>query len=199
MTEEIKPGYTRVSEILHQWRAYDMVDKNLLEERARIGTKVHMMIDADINNVPFICDDATDEEKRYFDSYLAWKDSVKPKFIASEQRFYHESTKITGCVDAIVQIPWEERVVVIDWKTSSQPVKGIWDLQSAFYTFLAMENGVESLGDRSLFVQLSRDGSKPKIHEYFFDQNMLVTCMSAVNIYKFLISKGFSFDRNQHI
>ena len=196
MMDTIKPGYIRVSTILDQWKAYDRVDKAKLKERADIGTKVHAMIDAHLNSVPFVGDDASDEEKLYFQSFLTWSDGVKPKFIASEQRFYHDGMGVTGCVDAIIRMPWCDTSIIVDWKTSSSAVKGIWDLQAAFYMLLALENRVEGLEDRALFIQLDREGGKPKIHEYVYDKIMREACLSAVNTYKFLKHKGFPLDKS---
>jgi hypothetical protein len=189
---EILPGYTRVSEILQQWDRFKGINRDIIDRKAKIGTNVHNAIKAYLELVPMF--ELNEEESQYFQSFLLWHDTVMPKTSLVEKRFYEDNLKITGCVDAVMLLPGDEGNVIIDWKCSAQASPAMWKLQSSFYMLLAMENDVPNLSSRSLFVQLDKEGRRPKIHEFHYDKNMLDTCVSAVNTYRFLRHEGFSFD-----
>lgn len=189
--QKIRPGYTRVSEVLSQWGMYSMIDKEVLEKKKELGLKVHSLIDSYLNMVPFI--DPQPEEEGYFNSFLKWFDRCNPSVLCTENRFYSETLMVTGCVDAIFTMPWEERPIIVDWKTSSQPNHINWKLQSTFYMMLAKEDGSFPIADRALFIQLDKNGENPRIHEYEYKKNVVESCLSALNTYRYLKSEGFCF------
>ena len=118
--EEIKKGYTRVSEIVSVPGMFDMIPPDVLENKVRIGTNVHEAIHMDfLGFVP----DLAEDEKGYYDSYLEWKGMAKVTTAMSEDRFYDDALMITGAIDGLLRFPYEDNLVAVDWKTSATCTK----------------------------------------------------------------------------
>lgn len=189
---DIRPGFTRVSAIPSQWHLLGRVNEELLRERSEFGTRMHVHFADYLTCSPM--QEMTEVEKLCFQSFLGWFDRMNPEVIAVEKRFYNEPLMVTGCVDAIFRLPHEDKLVIVDWKTTSQPSHITWPLQAAFYMMLAKQDGEFDMGDRAIFVQVDKEGGIAKSYEYIYNQNMINTCVSTLNSYKYLESKGFPFE-----
>src|SRR5271157_1296805 len=97
--EEVKEGFTRVSEVLSQWDKLSLINPDVLERKAQLGTNVHNAIANYYNGVPSVL---TDEEGgKYYASFLLWNAERKASPIHIEKRLYDEETMLTGCIDAV--------------------------------------------------------------------------------------------------
>lgn len=177
----IKAGYVRVSEILGQWKRYDGINPVILQNKANLGTAVHESIAAHQDDIHL---QVPEEAKGYFDSYLLWHDTVKPK-LQSLGRLYCDKLMITGEVDSLVQMPHSEEWAIIDWKTCAQSDETIWKLQGQFYHYLCSSNSIE-ISKSFYFVQLMKDGKMPKVREYKSSSPLLNVCMSAYICHRYL-------------
>ena len=180
--QDIKEGYTRVSDILGQWNHLSHIDPNVLENKCRIGTNVHNCISAEINSIYMPLEE---DEKGYYDSWLEWHEKYKKSiaFIANEKRFYCDEYKITGCVDAIIALEGEGQVLV-DYKTSSTANKKIWALQAQFYIYLAGKNGY-SLQGGAWFLKLKKNGKLPTQYSFYPTPDLWKTCKGAIFNYRY--------------
>ncbi len=180
--EDIKHGYTRVSEILNQWDRFGHINKDVLENKAAIGTRVHEAIKNHHDGMYTPLDAAA---SGYFDSYIKWEEENKPKLIQSEVRYYCDNMMITGQIDALVKIEGEESPVLVDYKTSAQENAKIWPLQAAFYHYLVSSSGLD-ISNKLIFVKLDKKGNLPKICEYTYNKTLWDICVSAWKCYKYL-------------
>ncbi|MBE3085172.1 MAG: PD-(D/E)XK nuclease family protein [Bacteroidetes bacterium] len=179
--EDIKKGYTRVSNIVGQWNKFDKIDKDVLANKCAIGTRVHEAIDADCKGAYLPLDEP---DSLYFESYEKWKNQTAFSIVKNEERYYCDSLMITGKPDAIIKMPNEEGLVVIDYKTCISEYKKDWQLQGCFYHYLASKNGIE-LSPRMLFIKLDKTGELPKVYEYTYTKQLWQICVCAYNCYRY--------------
>ena len=193
--QELDPKWIRVSTILAMIPSQNMagkweypmgkIDPFVLERKANLGTSVHEAIYADSQDK--FCA-ISDKEDGYLDSYLKWKREIKLKPIHSEQRLFHEPMRLTGCVDMIAKFGIDDDLCLIDFKctVAEDPVK--WQLQAAFYHFLACHANIP-VNDRCFFVKLDPEGKMPKVYQYWIGKELTATALSFYNAYTFLTRK----------
>lgn len=178
----IREGYTRISSIIGQWNTFSHIDPAVLAAKCEIGTNVHDAIDRDKGDGTIQLDGY---EGCYYMSYLKWKEQTKPTILHKEKRLYCDKLKITGAVDAIIQLPDCHELIIVDYKTSAQESSKTWPLQACFYNYLAVMNGI-TVGPRCLFIKLDKNGLAPKVFEYLYTKEMMGVCISALNCYRYL-------------
>lgn len=176
----IKPGYTRISEILSHLNTYADINPQVLNRKAKIGTEVHESINAFLNDIHL---PVSDQAEGYFQSWKFWNELASPTFCFSEERFYDDSLMITGCVDGIITFPYSKSMHVIDYKTSASENQITWPLQATFYHYLASKAGL-SVSEKIMFVKLDKSGKSPKIFEYTYTPNLFKKCMEALESFR---------------
>ena len=177
--EIIKPGYTRVSEILSQWDRFSGIDRDVLENKKRIGTNVHEAIDLYNACLPYSLEE---DERGYFESYIEWRKLTQFEILASETRLYDDRLMITGAFDLLVKFPQEEEGSVCDLKCSYSEDPINWPMQGCFYRYLLTVNGGQDISQRVNFIKLDKRGYSPDVYEYDVT-NMMRVCESAVITY----------------
>lgn len=179
---EIKEEYTRVSKILNQWNQLAHIDPKVLSNKCRIGTNVHEKINAELQGI-FL--DLREDEKNYFHSWEKWwkESEMSSNLVCTEKRFYCDSLKITGCVDALVK--GKNGMHVVDYKTSHSVNKKIWPLQGAFYRHLASLSG-DKISPDVWFVKLAKDGKKGRVYHFEIDDYIWDVCQSALETFRYL-------------
>lgn len=198
MSDDIKPGYSRVTEILDQWNtkvivdgevvakafagSRNAIDISVLSNKANIGTNVHEAIEWHLQGFEKILNE---REQKYFMSFCKWYDSARPIFVKNEQRFYCDKMMITGCVDGIIKFPGSDDMMIIDFKTSATESPKMWPLQATFYHYLATLDGMK-LSDRLIFLKLHWKGEIAEVFEYKFTPYLLQVCKCAVFNYRYL-------------
>lgn len=178
--EEIKKGYTRVSQIIGQWNQYSHIDPHVLANKCRIGTEVHEKITAEIEGI-FL--EIGEDGKGYVESWMEWKESHSStlNYLETEKRFYCHDLKITGAVDAVVEIG--DLLVIVDYKTSATANKKIWALQASFYHYLV--NKEMQTDPYVWFVHLKKDGKKARNVEIHCTEDLWEVAKSAFHTYRY--------------
>ena len=179
---EIKSGYTRVTEILSQWDKFSMIDPVVLERKKQIGTNVHQAI-VDFNNaLPVIL---TDEEGgKYFQSFLLLFRKERFSINNPEFRLYDEDLMITGAIDALIQLPNKEDLIMVDWKTSATKDAIAWEMQAVFYLYLLRKNEVKNVSNKCWFVKLNKLGDLPSVSQFEYSEDVMDDCRAAVKTYR---------------
>lgn len=176
--ERIKEGYARVSDVLAIFQAYSMVPRKALKRAQEAGVTVHEAIEMYFKGefIPI-----HPKYIPYFSSFLKFIDKFDPKPVIVEKRFYDENWMITGKVDLIATIYGED--MLVDFKTGSMAHPEIWKLQGSFYRHMC-RIPVEKL----LFVQLSKEGNDPVIHDFEYSDCMVDVMSHAVKMHRYFSS-----------
>lgn len=164
--EVITPGYRRVTEVLHRYVSFDHIDAVKLAKAAERGTRVHGFCAAVAEELPlpFIDEDC----QGYVESFKRWFDSRVHKVLRIEQRYYCDTWRITGAIDAVLILKGESKPTIVDLKTPATESKS-WALQTAAYQYLYnKEMGKAGFGpaDRRLVLMLKPDGKAARVIEY---------------------------------
>lgn len=164
-------GYYRVTEVLYPYSGMKYVKKDVLENAAVRGTKVHNACEGVARGLdPW---PLTDDLQGYFDSFLKWWNKGH-QVLDVEKRFFCDDLSITGQVDLILESP--RGVVICDLKTSQQESK-TWCMQGSAYSYMAKKAGYDV--KNIMFLQLFRDGSYPKEYFYSEDMDMFRKCLDV--------------------
>lgn len=195
--DDIKPGYTRVSRILDLLPAVEIleggvskfkytlqeIETEVLERKTKIGKNIHEAIEVHFRGEGFY--PLAESEKGYYKSFCQIERVLKFDPYLIEKRFDCENLKITGKVDLINQT--NKGLMLVDFKTSAAADLKKWTLQAAFYWYLCNANNIELI-DQALFVQLDKEGKKPKTYSLNIDTNIRATMISLLNLYRYLLT-----------
>lgn len=160
-TEEIKPGYLRVTAMLSPFSGLSLVPEHILENAKSRGTLVHQMILAHELGLGEISPNI--DINGYMQSYHQW--ATGKNFLPIVNRFYDDDLMITGEIDAMYE--YEDGVVIIDYKTPSKESKS-WPIQATGYSYLAKKAGYNVKAVE--FVKLNKEGNYPTV--YCYTENM---------------------------
>ncbi len=176
MTETIKQGYTRVSDVASCFAPYARIPKEILDNAAGRGDQIHNIIFDMLNDIPVEKDRLEWKGKSiqgYIDSFRRfWETLFDPKILMQEDRLYEDSNMITGKMDLLIYSRGE--IIMIDWKTSSNPCAH-WDIQAGGYQDL-IENGYSDDNpkwhrppeiNKILFVHIKKDGEMADCIDHF--------------------------------
>lgn len=178
----MKENYTRISDILSVILDFSYIDPTILEAKKNIGTSVHAVIEAYLNDPTFDPYLLTEREKKYFDSFLRWKNDHNIYPVFTEQRLYCEEYRITGQIDLIAKV--NNKLSLIDFKTTSSIHTKIWALQGAFYYYLVRKEGVK-IEDSVTFINL-KENKPPKTIIIPITKKLMTSAFSLLNVYNHL-------------
>jgi hypothetical protein len=186
--EEIKPGYTRVTDILSIFQNYTQVDRARLKKAQDIGTLVHAAIEKHFKGefVPLFM-----PLTPYFLSFTKWESTLGIKPLIVEERFYDDDLMITGRVDLMAEI--EGSLALVDFKTGSWAHPDIWALQASFYRHFLWK--MERAPNHFFFVQLRSDGGKPDVHYMSYNPDWWDICKAAIQCYNYFKEKPLAETR----
>ena len=181
--EEIKEGYTRVTEIIGWYKSliHGAIDQNVLKAKAQVGSNVHEAIEQDGSGV-FV--PLTEKELGYFNSYLKWKLITPHRSIRVENRFYCDKLKITGAIDMVAYLENANVPSLVDFKTSAAEDKIGWALQATFYRYLILQN-LDDLDENAYFIKLDKEGKKPKVCKYIWTETLWQDAKKCLDVYRF--------------
>ena len=108
------------------------------DEAADAGTLAHSMVEKHINGEEVKPSDNKAAQQGY-ENYLQWEKDNKITIVEQEIQLVSEVCRFGGTPDAI-GIDSQNRVVLLDWKTSSSGPYVDWLLQLAAYKILWTEN-----------------------------------------------------------
>lgn len=186
MTEKIKPGYTRVTDMLKWIIDLSKLPPEILDRFDRkgvIGTNVHKAIEMNEKGEWY---PLMPEEQPYFDSYLKWRKSAMPTFTTQEHRMYCDNLMISGQCDGVVRLYGDKDLCLIDYKTSAMQDDKIWGMQATFYHYL-IKMEMQNISDEVIFLQLNPKGKLPKVIRYKADAELMKDCLAVHRIYKKMI------------
>lgn len=150
MSDKIKNGYWRVSEVISKYAGLENVPQRILAAAAEKGTAVHHVIDGIMEG--FFPPDLPDHIQPYIDSFYSWYQNYSKLVFSQPQRFYSDKLCLTGAVDGILT---NGETTLVDFKTSAK-ISETWALQGNAYVLLAGESGLKI--DRIIFVHLQKTG-----------------------------------------
>ncbi len=176
MIEHNGKMYARVSDIIKPFVDFSGIDEGVLNRKAELGTRVHEAIQQEIAGE---MESLPQSETGYLESWKRWCAVLDPQFVQSEKRYFDDQRMITGCIDALARFPSEEKLVLVDWKTSANESPVTWPMQAHLYFYLAC--GEHALQKRFLFVKLDRNSNLPQVFHYKYDQNIMARCMGAID------------------
>lgn len=187
--------YTRVTRILdvirneglEAWKMRLGADavKQVLEESASLGTRVHAVVEA-LNHEPhtYQCDDP--DLVPYADSYRAWYHANVAETVLTETRVHSDTYRYAGTFDALLRMR-DGALALCDAKTSRTAVAASTRLQLALYLLAAREMGepwaTEVRERRYIWLPSSRPGV---VESGVFDddQTDLDAAEAAVRLYR---------------
>lgn len=179
--EPIRDGYLRVSQILSPFSGLGNISKEVLDNAAERGTRVHAACDAIVEGSDF--DDYEDTDVGYINSFKTW--AKDKSFLKKPGRLYCDQLKITGEIDLLYEGP--NGIVLVDLKTPARPSK-TWPMQGTAYVYLLIKGGFNI--SEIEFVRLKKDGKPPTSYIYEEDLEGFMECY---NIYhRFFYNQKFA-------
>lgn len=133
-------NYVRVSTIIGKQTAEDMalIPPAVLENAGYRGTKVHNYCTAYVKGLWL--PEMEKEYEPYVEAFINWYDVNVSRTLHTNTRLYDDEKKITGEFDMIVKLKENNRIAMLDLKTSAN-VSRSWPVQLAAYKHLCELNG----------------------------------------------------------
>lgn len=190
--EEIDESvYLRVTTCLSKYGNFESIPVPVLEYAADRGTRVHKYCELHAHSMLFEEVDA--DCKPYVEAFIKWFDYHVEKVISTEDRFYCDNLKIQGSPDLICKLNSDPEGVlsVIDIKTSSKYSKS-WELQTAAYRYLCIQNNVSV--SKRVIVHLKNDSDYKMIsldedeHGVNYSNSIHLYCC-ALSLHRFFEKK----------
>jgi len=163
----------RVTDVLRPFSGLDKIDPKVVQHAAERGTRVHKACEGIIDGLGEW--NVDDEISGYVESFKKWW-AQGHTILAMEKRFFCSELMITGQVDLIIK--QKEGAIILDIKTPAKPSK-TWPLQGSAYAHMARQDGYDIRGIH--FLQLSKNGSEPKIHIYDDQFELFKKCLDVFN------------------
>ena len=126
------------------------------------GSRVHLLLEAYIKNGKEIPKQEDSEVQECVNRFMEWVNQHKIEWLASELLVGSEMYKFAGTLDAIARL--DNKLVLIDFKSSKQISIGEYGLQTAGYKIALEELGCPDIEER-IIVRLPKDGSDIEIHK----------------------------------
>jgi len=164
MSEEIKTGYLRVTEVMKPFIDFSKIPPKVLKHACDRGTKVHRLAELYAKDEYF--PEPEPELSGYVDSFKMWFDEMVEEVVSLEVRLYDNTLMITGAIDLVAKLKGSDGPVIVDYKTPANASKS-WALQlSAYQNLYNIQKDNKEKVNRRIALQLMKDGKYPKIHEY---------------------------------
>lgn len=163
--DPIDNRYRRVSDVISVMNTGLLnINPEILAAKAEIGTNVHAAI-AEYIEIGTVTDKLTEREFAYFESFRSWYENgdrlgISKNILHIETRLYDSDKMITGCIDGILKK--DDKLFLVDWKTSVSANKLTWPTQAAFYVQLIRRNGLCDIDDEVCFLKLAKTGDDPQ-------------------------------------
>ncbi len=133
----ILPSCTQIMTPLSK-EIYGDIDPEILRTAAERGTTIHEGYELYID---FLVEDLPEEYMGYLAALKKFLKDYDVKAIATEQRIYHKMLRYAGTADLIAKIG--DDTVLIDYKTTSQVVRKLTDVQLAAYKKALESQGIK--------------------------------------------------------
>jgi len=179
MSEEIRPNFSRVSEILSMYSDYDSISPLVLDKAAERGSEIHglcQLYAEDGIRLP-------SPHNGYVEGFIKWFDREVEECLQLEQRLYCDTYEITGQFDMLVRLKTKQ-LFIVDIKTCAAK-HDTWPLQLAAYAYLL---GEHQKRDHKFYnravLHLKKDG-KYGFYDYPRREADMDLFMSALKLHRF--------------
>lgn len=142
-----------VTTVLSPFADFSGIRPEVLQHAADRGTRVHLACASFAKGIGVWGCGLHAEDMPFYTSFLKWADITKPIFVAIEEEYRDPDMGYMGHPDAIIQMPGEAGLTIIDYKTPAC-VSRSWAPQIAAYAHLARKAGYDIR--RGFCVRLSR-------------------------------------------
>lgn len=170
-----------VTTVLSPFSDFSMIRPEVLKLAAERGTRVHAAcaiyakaLWADYALYP--------GDRPFFDSFLNWVNTAGIEFISVEEEFTDSGLGYMGHPDAVVYIPGDQGLTIIDYKTPMS-ISRSWHPQIAAYAHLARKNGHDVR--RGLAVRLRKNGGRAITTEIDIDGEPWAAFLNALGAYRY--------------
>lgn len=183
MTELIKPGYARVSDVISSCYStqFEYVSLEALANAAIRGERVHSYCVGYARGrwLP----EMEPECVPYFESFKIWYDQNVHQLCNAETRLYSEKYMITGRFDLVVVLKESKQIALVDLKSSANPSKS-WPIQLAAYKHLLEVNNYEL--ETTMNLHLKKTGKIAKSippEDLSYSWEIFQSCLNAYNYF----------------
>jgi len=178
---EIPDGYIRVSSVCKPFTDFSKIDPQVLARKADIGTRVHQYCES--YSLGLFVEDVSSDCKNYVDSYKRWFDDSVKEVIQTETRINSEKYRISGQLDNLSLLKYDDGITLIDYKTPDNPSL-TWQLQTAGYHLLCEEE-LNIQVARRICLLLSKTGGAARVVEYQDHRGDKDKFINALELYRF--------------
>lgn len=190
---EIKPGYSRVTQVIGYWNDFSSIPQDVLSKAADRGTRVHKYCEEycrlfQIFGTAFFDKEGVDADcKPYVISFINWFDKMVVRVTLQEERLYDDEYMVCGKPDFVGELVGDNGYTsLIEIKTPQQHKKS-WAVQTAGYCRLLHVNGMQ-VPRRRLALILDKDGGPARIVEYLNHQQdgrIFIMCCNTHNYFNY--------------
>lgn len=180
-SDDIPPGYTRVTQILEPYTSFDHIDPAVLNKAKDRGKRVHKYCELYVQNL--LIEKIDEDCKPYVESFMQWFDKRVENVWASELRLSCSKYLISGKFDLLATINGDTQETLIDYKTPQQ-VSQSWKLQTAAYRYLLRSTQGINVPRRVCLI-LDKDGGLPNFREHTDHDHDERLFLNAVELFHF--------------
>ena len=167
-------NYIRISSIGDKGH-YDNIHPHILDRAKMRGSQVHQAIEDELMGTFGLCEPIW---MGYVESWRKWKSHTDFVPYKIEERYFNDELMITGKIDLIADIDGIK--YLFDWKTASTRSPQ-WEIQQGLYALLLREAQIQ-LSPYLRVIQLSKDGTLPKVHTFEMNDSLEKRCLREVKI-----------------
>ena len=173
--------FPSVTTVLSPFSDFSMVRPEVLKLAAERGTRVHAACAIYAKGLWADCALCPGDEP-CFDSFLNWVDMAGVEFVSVEEEFTDSGLGYMGHPDAVVYIPGDQGLTIIDYKTPMS-ISRSWHPQIAAYAHLSRKHGHDVR--RGLAVRLRRNGGPAIATEIDVDGEPWAAFLNALGAYRY--------------
>ena len=173
--------FPSVTTVLSPFSDFSMVRPEVLKLAAERGTRVHAACAIYAKGLWADCA-LWPGDGPFFDSFLNWANMAGIEFVSIEEEFTDSGLGYMGHPDAVVYIPGDQGLTVIDYKTPMS-ISRTWHPQIAAYAHLARKHGHDVR--RGLAVRLRRNGGPAITTEIDVDGEPWAAFLNALGAFKY--------------
>jgi len=175
-----------VTKILSPFSDFSKIRPEVLQRAADRGSRVHAACAIYAKGLWADCA-LYPGDGPFFDSFMKWSDMAAPEFVSVEEEYADPHLGYMGHPDAVVYIPGDQGLAIVDYKTPMS-ISRTWYPQIAAYAHLARKYGYDVR--RGLAVRLRRNGGLAIATEIDIDGEPWAAFLNALGAYRYFKEGG---------
>jgi hypothetical protein len=175
-----------VTTVLSPFSDFSKIRPEVLQRAANRGSRVHAACAIYAKGLWADCA-LYPGDGPFFDSFMKWSDMAAPEFVSVEEAFADPLLGYMGHPDAVVYIPGDQGLTIVDYKTPMS-ISRTWHPQIAAYAHLARKYGYDVR--RGLAVRLRRNGGLAIATEIDIDGEPWAAFLNALGAYRYFKEGG---------